>query len=73
MISFRGMKHILPVLFPILFIVLFATACAPTLATRGNMVDSDDLATITIGESNKGDVRNVLGSPTTTAPLNDDV
>ncbi len=37
------------------------------------MVDVDDVASITIGESNKGDVRKALGSPTTTAPMNDDV
>lgn len=48
-------------------------ACSPTQATRGNLVDPDDLSQIKVGVSNKDSVRNILGSPTTTAPMNDDV
>lgn len=53
--------------------VLAMAACTPTAATRGNFVDPDDLAQLKVGASNKSTVRNVLGSPTTTAPMNDNV
>lgn len=49
------------------------SACAPVVHTRGNLVDSDRLSSITPGISQKADVASVLGSPTTTAPFDDSV
>jgi outer membrane protein assembly factor BamE (lipoprotein component of BamABCDE complex) len=64
----RDMKQALLVL-----LLLGAAACSPYVATRGNLVDPDDLKTVTIGTSTKQDVRTALGTPTSTEPLNDNV
>lgn len=39
--------------------------CAPRVATHGNMVDIDNLAAIEPGQSDKGRVLALLGSPST--------
>ena len=45
--------------------VLALTACAPTVANRGNMVKDYQLVTLQPGISTKSDVLRALGSPTT--------
>lgn len=54
-------------------LIVSLAACTPTQATRGNYVEADELAQIQVGTSNKDSVRNILGTPTTTAPLDDNV
>lgn len=40
------------------------TACAPTLATRGNMTDPDAVAQIKTGSTTRDQVAGLLGTPT---------
>lgn len=49
------------------------SACTPTQATRGNMVDSDRMAEIVPGISTRQNVLQTLGSPTTIAPFDESV
>jgi outer membrane protein assembly factor BamE (lipoprotein component of BamABCDE complex) len=57
------------------FFLLFAlvaftlTACAPTKATRGNIVDDYRMAEVVPGTSTQSDVIRVLGSPTAQDPF----
>ena len=53
--------------------LLSLTACTPTQATRGNIVEDYRLSDITPGISNKTNVLQTLGSPTTQAPFDDNV
>lgn len=62
------MKRVLPILF---LSLLVTAACQPTVTTRGNLVDMDEAAMLSIGKSSKEDVRSILGSPTSTAAMND--
>lgn len=43
---------------------LAVTACAPTVATRGNMTDPDAVAEIKTGASTRDQVAGLLGTPT---------
>lgn len=51
--------------------VLFLQACSPSQATRGNLLTQDRINEIEIGVSNKTDVVKNIGSPTTTAPFDE--
>ena len=62
------MKRVLPAIF---LSLLLTTACQPSLATRGNLVDLDDAKMLSPGKSSKEDVRSILGTPTATASLDD--
>lgn len=57
----------------VITLIMSLSACTPTQATRGNFVDMDDVAQIKVGTSNKDSVRNILGSPSATASLDDNV
>ena len=43
---------------------LLLAACAPTIANRGNLLDSDKLAMVKTGLSTREDVAATLGTPT---------
>ncbi len=47
-------------------------ACSPIVATHGNLVETERLADIHEGTSNKNDVANALGTPTSTGTLDTD-
>lgn len=55
----------------LLALLLVTAACTPAIATRGNLVDPDELSAVTIGKSTKEDVRTAIGSPTDTGTLDD--
>lgn len=52
---------------------LALSACTPTTATRGNIVEDFRMAEITPGVSSRTNVLKSLGSPTTKAPFDDNV
>lgn len=61
---------------PILMAALFLSAlaaCAPRINSHGNFPDPDLLAEVEVGEANKSDVAEMLGSPSSTAPFDKDV
>ncbi len=47
------------------FLVVGATACAPVLATRGNLIDDERFTRVTVGRSTVNEVADLFGSPTT--------
>jgi outer membrane protein assembly factor BamE (lipoprotein component of BamABCDE complex) len=47
------------------------SACAGRVDTRGNLADPEVVSQITPGESTRGTVEDLLGSPTTVATFND--
>ena len=49
------------------------SACTPTQTNRGNMVEDFRIAEITPGVSTRSNVLKSLGSPTTTAPFDDNI
>lgn len=49
------------------------SACTPTQATRGNLVEDYRLSEVVPGVSTKSNVLQSLGSPTTQAPFDDNV
>ncbi len=49
------------------------SACAPIVATRGNLPDPDKLAEIVPGEASRDDVAILLGSPSSAATFGDEV
>jgi len=51
---------------------VLGAACAPIAAVHGNFVDSDRLAALQPGLSQKADVASILGSPSTIGTFNDD-
>lgn len=53
--------------------VAMISACTPTQASRGNMVEDYRLAEVVPGVSTKTNVLQSLGSPTTQAPFDDNV
>ncbi|MDP9195932.1 MAG: outer membrane protein assembly factor BamE [Pseudomonadota bacterium] len=59
--------------FPVfaLLALCLASACAPTVAVRGQIVDDEQLDQIEPGVSTREDVASVLGSPSTTATFSD--
>ena len=60
------------ILLPVLAL-LALSACTPTVAQRGNMLDDQQMKTIIPGIHTRSDVLRILGSPTTQAPFNDNV
>ncbi|HYG88298.1 MAG TPA: outer membrane protein assembly factor BamE [Azospirillum sp.] len=52
---------------------LAATACAPTVATRGNMTDPDAVATIKTGSTTRDEVASLLGTPTSVGTFDQNV
>jgi outer membrane protein assembly factor BamE (lipoprotein component of BamABCDE complex) len=59
-----------------LSVILFAlalTACEPTIANRGNILDNDKLAEIKAGTSTREDVATKLGTPTEVSTFDDKV
>ncbi|MEQ8389491.1 MAG: outer membrane protein assembly factor BamE [Thalassospira sp.] len=53
--------------------VAYVSACSPRIASRGNAPEPEMLEQITIGESTKGDVTDILGSPSTVAAFDENV
>ena len=60
-------------LFAVALLGFAATACAPTVATRGNMADPDQVAEIKAGESRREDVAALLGTPTSVGTFDPNV
>ena len=48
-------------------------ACEPTIANRGNVLDQDKLAEVTVGTSTREDVVSKLGSPTMVSTFDEKV
>jgi len=46
-------------------LVVGAAACAPVMATRGNLIDDERYTRIIAGRSTANDVANLFGTPTT--------
>ncbi len=57
-------RSTLPKLLALSLLGIGASACSPTVATRGHMVEADRLAEIHTGSSRREDVASVLGTPT---------
>ncbi|MEI8320850.1 MAG: outer membrane protein assembly factor BamE [Alphaproteobacteria bacterium] len=50
--------------FSLFFLALLSlTACSPTLNTRGNFIDLENLKKIKVGETSRGEVHEILGPP----------
>ncbi len=64
-----------PVMLSIVCAAMIATvsACAPNVATRGNLPDPDRLAEIVPGEASRDDVAILLGSPSSAATFGDEI
>jgi outer membrane protein assembly factor BamE (lipoprotein component of BamABCDE complex) len=52
-------------------IALSLSACAPTLAVRGNLLQDYQVASVVPGQDTQSDILRKLGSPTTKAPFDD--
>jgi outer membrane protein assembly factor BamE (lipoprotein component of BamABCDE complex) len=52
-------------------VALAAASCTGRVDTRGNLADPEVVSQITPGESTRGTVEDLLGSPTTIATFND--
>lgn len=66
------MKHF-KLIFCAILLLGTAAACTPTIHNRGNMVDDEQLSQLQSGVSNRSDVLNTLGSPTTVAPFHENI
>ena len=60
------------------FIALFAlvgliSACEPTVASRGNVLDADRLAEIKVGSSTREEVATQMGTPTVISAFDDKI
>jgi outer membrane protein assembly factor BamE (lipoprotein component of BamABCDE complex) len=55
----------------ILSLAVLLSACEPTIANRGNILDADRLAEIKSGVSTREDVANKLGTPTEVSTFDD--
>lgn len=53
--------------------ILILTQCTPTISTRGNIVQDDQLSQVHAGTDTVSDVLRKLGSPTTKAPFDDKI
>ena len=58
---------------PLLLSTAILTACSPTEAIRGNIVEDYRMAEVVPGVSSRTNVLQSLGSPTTVAPFDDNV
>ncbi len=52
-------------------LVAMLAACSPVVATRGNLLDNERLAQITVGRSTENDVAAIFGSPTTVSTFDE--
>ena len=52
---------------------LLITACEPTVANRGNVLDPDSLARITPGTTTREEVATILGTPTVISTFDEKV
>lgn len=52
---------------------LMLAACTPTVAQRGNMLEDYQITQIAPGVHTRSDVLQLLGSPTTQAPFDDNI
>ncbi|PZQ44705.1 MAG: outer membrane protein assembly factor BamE [Micavibrio aeruginosavorus] len=66
-------KTSLPLCLILALAALAGTACTPTEATRGNIVEDYRIAEITPGVSTRNNVLKSLGSPSTQAPFDENV
>ena len=57
--------------FTAFLLLIMLTACTPTTAQRGNMLEDYQIKQIAPGVHGKTDVLKLLGSPTTQAPFDD--
>lgn len=55
------------------FAVAAVAACAPRVDTHGNLADPERLAQIEPGKQNRGEVAEILGSPSSTAVFDNEV
>lgn len=53
--------------------VAFVAACSPRIAARGNLPEPETLEKIVVGQSTKGDVTDLLGSPSSIAAFDENV
>ncbi len=53
--------------------VLSTSACSPTVAQRGNLVEDYQMSEIRVNESTRSDVLRAIGSPTTQSTFDPDV
>lgn len=67
------MKQHMKRTFTILALAALLAACTPMEATHGNMVEQYRMAEVVPGVSTRTNVLKSLGSPTTTAPFDDNV
>ena len=56
-----------------IILALIASACAPRVAVRGNLPLEEQLSKIKIGEQNRSEVAEVLGTPSTLGTFDDKV
>ena len=56
-----------------LLLIGLLSACEPTLANRGNILDPDKLQAVKVGTSTREEVANNLGSPTMVSTFDDKV
>ena len=56
-----------------LAIALLVGACAPRVAVRGNLPREEQLSKIKIGEQNRNEVSEILGTPSTLGTFDDNV
>lgn len=66
-----AMKKIISTVIPLC--LLLTSACAPTEAVRGNLLQDYQLAEVKTGTDTQSDVVHKLGSPTTIAPFDSNV
>ena len=52
-------------------VALALTACAPSVNTRGNLVEDDRLSQLVVGQTTARDVAGLLGTPTTVATFDE--
>src|SRR5262245_41925422 len=63
-----------PIFIIAVFMAVFAvSACAPTVAKRGNMVSDEQLAQITAGVTTREEVAKNLGTPTQVSTFDDTI
>lgn len=54
-------------------LLLTINGCAPSRATHGNTLNTEQLQTVTVGETTQQDVLTELGSPTAKAAFNESI
>lgn len=67
------MKRILPLFFALTLTVAPLAGCAPTIDTRGNLLETYQLQEIIPGQDTKENVTAKIGSPTTVSPFDQNI